>query len=62
MSRTKKGSKPIGYDYWGKRALSGNCGFGKIIKKLTHGIERARSKQDILKEPLEPEYYEKKEK
>lgn len=44
MSRTKKGKKAPGYDYWGKRAMSGSCGYGKIVKKLTSGKERAATK------------------
>lgn len=59
MSRTKKGKKPIGYDYWGKRALSGSCGFGQVIKKITARIERARAKASTRKEPIEPEYDER---
>jgi len=45
MSRTKKGKKSPGTDFWGKRALSGNCGYGKIVKKLTHAKERAAAKR-----------------
>lgn len=45
MSRTKKGKKPPGYDYWSRRALSDNCGYGKIVKKLTHAKERAAAKR-----------------
>jgi hypothetical protein len=45
MSRTKKGNKSPGTDFWGKRAMSGSCGTGKIVKKITHGKERAASKQ-----------------
>lgn len=55
MSRTTKGKKPIGYDYWGKRPYSGK-GFGPAIKHLTHKAERAQAKQSLLHEPLEPEY------
>jgi hypothetical protein len=44
MSRTWKGLKAIGYDYWSKRPYSGH-GFGKIVKKLTHRKERAIDKQ-----------------
>lgn len=45
MSRTKKGKKSSGHDYWGKRAMSGNCGHGKIVKKLTHGKERTETRK-----------------
>lgn len=60
MSKTKKGSKSLGYDYNGKRGGKkgqGHCqGFGPKVKKITHKIERAASKQGLLKEPTEPEY------
>ena len=45
MSRTKKGKKGPGHDFWGKRALSGSCGYGKIVKKITSGKERAETKR-----------------
>lgn len=52
MSRTKKGSKGVGYEYWGKRPLSRNCGAnpGKVTKKLTHRLERIEAKAQIRKE------------
>ena len=50
MSRTIKGKKPIGYDYWGKRAMSGSCGFGPVVKRMTHKKERAQAKQELDKE------------
>jgi hypothetical protein len=43
MARTKKGAKGPGYDYWGKRPMAGK-GFGKDIKKITLGKERAARK------------------
>lgn len=45
MSRTKKGKKSPGTDFWGKRAMSGSCGTGKVVKKITHSKERAATKQ-----------------
>jgi hypothetical protein len=54
-SRTGKhssGGKGAGYDYWGRRALSGNCGHGKEVKVITHRIERARAKASTRKEPV----------
>ena len=45
MSRTKKGKKSPGIDYWGKRAMSGCCGHGKEIKKITSGKERVATKK-----------------
>lgn len=49
MSRTKKGKKGPGYDYWGKRALSGSCGYGPEVKRMTHKKERAQTKQKIAR-------------
>lgn len=40
MSRTKHNSKGPGHDYWGKRAESGNCGYGKFVKQNTARRER----------------------
>lgn len=45
MSRTHKGSKPVGYEYWSKRPGNkcGNLlGADKFTKKLTHSRERLR--------------------
>lgn len=44
MSRTIKGSKGPGYEYWSKRPLSG-APPGKWWKKMTHHIERQRNKK-----------------
>ena len=46
MSRTKRGSRPGGYDYWSKRpGNSGGCaGHGPNAKKRTRRTERQRSK------------------
>lgn len=41
MSRTRKGSKGPGYDYWGGRP--GGTTPGPDTKRVTHGIERARA-------------------
>lgn len=46
MSRTKKGNKPPGYDYWSKRPLSGSSP-SKFIKTKTHRIERQKAKEEI---------------
>ncbi len=55
MSRSLKGKKNVGYEYWSKRP--GNClPPGRTSKDITHSIERARAKQALLKEPIEPEY------
>lgn len=45
MSRTKRGSKPSGYEYWSARPLNrgGGC-VGIFTKTLTCRIERCNSK------------------
>ena len=52
MSRTKKGSKPLGYDYWSKRPYSG-CGYGKYIKEMCHRAERMQQSELVRKETEE---------
>ena len=49
MSRTKKGSKPFGYDYWSKRPYSG-YGYGKDIKDMCHRAERMQENEIVRKE------------
>ena len=46
MSRTIKGSKGSGYDYWSRRPASGR-GYGPEVKRLCHGIERAQAKEAV---------------
>lgn len=46
MSRSVKGSKGCGYDFWSKRPMSQH-GHGRVVKKLTLGIERMRERQMI---------------
>lgn len=58
MSKTVRGSKGCGYDYWSKRPYSGN-GHGKQIKKLTHRAERVIKKeetQEAIEEMVEEEH------
>jgi hypothetical protein len=43
MSRTKKGSKGAGYEYWSKRP--GPTIPGKFAKTVTHKIERQQNKK-----------------
>ena len=47
MGKTKRGEKGGGFDYWGKRPLSGDCGYGPEVKKISKKIERARAKKDL---------------
>lgn len=46
MSRTIKGSKPVGYDYWTARPCNkgGGC-VGKYTKIRTHRAERRQGKE-----------------
>lgn len=48
MSRSRKGSKPVGYEYWSKRPCSG-LGYGPGVKHETHRVER-RINKDIIRE------------
>ena len=50
MSRTIKGTKPPGFEYWSKRPGS-RCGFGKKIKQKTKERERMQSK-DLVREEI----------
>ncbi len=57
MSRTKKGKKGPGHEYWSKRPLSSNHGAspGRITKDITHGKERAQAKREVHKAKNEKE-------
>ncbi|MNK29197.1 hypothetical protein D3C87_475880 [compost metagenome] len=46
MSRTKRGSKGPGYEYWGKRPPSGHHAPGAKAKRVTHKAERQQGKRD----------------
>jgi hypothetical protein len=48
MSRTKKGKKPPGHDYWGKRPLSFGD-HGTKGKRVGIKIERAKAKQELTR-------------
>lgn len=50
MSRTNKGSKGPGYDYWGKRPIKAGTSPGKGVKPLTHRLERRRADRAVKKE------------
>jgi len=51
MSRTKKGKKGPGYEYWSKRPGSNKCGSapGKDSKDFTHRAERREGKNEAIK-------------
>lgn len=46
MSRTKRNSKPLSYEYWSDRP-GNECGgcVGKFTKKQTHKAERRNNKK-----------------
>ncbi len=54
MSRTRKGSKRPGYEYWGRRPCSG-WNPGKESKMITRQIERAQEKEGLRDEIKEIE-------
>ena len=54
MSRTRRGGKGPGYEYWGRRPCSG-FNPGKESKVIVHQIERAREKELLLDETKEME-------
>lgn len=45
MSRTKKGSKGPGCEFWSKRPTSFRYDTGKVGKKITHKLERIEGKK-----------------
>lgn len=48
MSRSKKGGKAPGYEYWSKRPVSNSHGAvpGKFTKRRTHKAERRLNRHD----------------
>lgn len=61
MSRTKRGSKGCGYDYWSRRhPANGINGHGKDVKIQTHRWERRQARaivdQEILRLSDPPEF------
>lgn len=55
MSRTRRGEKGPGYDYWSRRPYSTSYGYGPDIKKLCHRAERVQADRIISKEMEELE-------
>lgn len=52
MSRTKKGAKGSNYEYWSRRPAKCRQP-GKENKKILHGVERAKAKQEVHKQGKE---------
>jgi hypothetical protein len=51
VSRSHKGQKWPGFEYWGKRPGNKNGGLpGRITKQLTHRKERQEAKRSTRKE------------
>ena len=50
MSRTKRGNKPVGYDYWSKRIGSTHQVVGRSGKKNTLKRERMKAREDLIKD------------
>ena len=50
MSRTKKGTKGPGYEYWSRRPAKGCVDPGKSNKTITHRLERAAAKRKLNEE------------
>ncbi len=54
MSRTKKGAKGPGFDYWSRRPVKGTkpggmcSGFGPNVKRTTHRSERRMARASTL--------------
>ncbi len=43
MSRSIRGEKGPGYDYWSRRPFSSGYGYGPSVKRLCHRAERRQS-------------------
>ncbi len=54
MSRTRKGSKRLGHEYWGRQPCSGYHP-SKENKTIAHQIERARERELVRNEIEEME-------
>lgn len=50
MSRTRKGSKGPGYDYWSKRPTKGGTSPGPNTKRITKRLERRAAVRAVRKE------------
>lgn len=54
MSRTIRGSKGAGYDYWSRRPMSG-MGHDVSLKRLCHRIERQQGRNEVRQQMEELE-------
>lgn len=58
MSRTKKGKKPSGFDFWSRRHNVSS--YGPIPKWITKRYERQRNRRMCQKAMDDPELFEKR--
>ena len=54
MSRTIKGSKAVGSEFWSKRPCS-KRGTGSVIKDMTHRVER-RINKDVIRNEMKTQF------
>jgi len=59
MSKTRKGGKEPGYEFWSRRDSEAN-GCGKNTKKITKRKERARQRRMINRIQRDPEDFDKR--
>ena len=45
MSRTRKGQKSCGYDYWSRRPTKNSTSPGRSSKRITHRLERCEDRR-----------------
>lgn len=51
MSRSQRGEKPVGHEYWGRRPKNKNGQApGAEVKKRTHKTERRQAKKELSDE------------
>lgn len=55
MSRTQRGAKAPGYEFWSRRPQSG--GVGPESKRICHGQERAQAKALVREEVGKSGYF-----
>ena len=50
MSRTNKGDKGSGYEYWSRRNYKWCTDPGRSNKKITNRVERRKSRQSVMRD------------
>lgn len=54
MSRTIRGTKSSGFDFWSRRPNSGN-GCGAVAKQICHRVERLQGRVEVRRQMAELE-------